>query len=330
VDAEVRPPLVWVTAPVSRAARETALRWAAAHGVMATPGEDGPAPALPWDAVDAAERDVAAAREAILGQDAGRAEQALARAEATLRAAPELPVAAWIMAEVHRAWAARFASVEPRDSERAARAWERAEALDGGRAPGVGEPGPPVFAGSGAREGYVVRARLLLDGPNAGATIAVDGAPRDGSMVDVARGEHHVRVVRGEAVAFAGWLTFDRDGDVLRVALAPPSPCSRPDLEPPVAPRCASWVRARALPDGVELARCAATICGAPVRVPFTLAVSEPASERRWPAWATWTLVGAGALGGAVAVLAAAGAFAGPPPAETRFIGGGVRPASFP
>ena len=68
---------------------------------------------------DRVEKELDRAREAIAALDADVAERALARAETLLREHPELPQAAWLRAEVHRSWAARWTRVEPRDDQRA-------------------------------------------------------------------------------------------------------------------------------------------------------------------------------------------------------------------
>src|SRR5258708_2982295 len=69
-----------------------------------------------------------------------RASNAL-KAAALLRAHRELPQAGWLMAEVERARAVRWLRVRPVDADAAARAWRRADALDGGRQPSVAEQG---------------------------------------------------------------------------------------------------------------------------------------------------------------------------------------------
>src|SRR5208282_550685 len=115
--------------------------WAAARGLRLVPPKEGGRHTIPVDATVATrvEESLHLARELLTQHDADGAERALAHAEALLRAHSELPQAAWLLAEVERGYATRFARLDPVDLARAARHWRTAAALDGGRTPGVGE-----------------------------------------------------------------------------------------------------------------------------------------------------------------------------------------------
>lgn len=209
--------------------------WARRRGialVAAAPGgataaesssRDASTPASRRAIVADVERDLARAREAIVATDADTAERALARAARLLREHPALPQAAWLKAEVERGWAARFATLEPADGERAHRAWGRAEALDRGRIAGVGERGPLSDDADGP-------ARVQGDAPNVtvhfawardasaevrtqgtaerSAELWIDGrlVPPDAQTVPLAPGEHAVVVVEEGRPTFAAWI----------------------------------------------------------------------------------------------------------------------------
>ncbi|HTV22989.1 MAG TPA: hypothetical protein VMG12_30070, partial [Polyangiaceae bacterium] len=154
-------------------------------------------------------------------------------------------------------------------------------------------------------------------------------AGRDGPLDDtaLAPGRHHVRVVRAGFPVWSGWVTLTAGR---AWELADPTPaCSTLDLadvsvqsgapEPAPGVRCQRWAIARpSLRGGAEIAECSGSRCGPwqparsapPVdsgasRAP--VAGSEPGA---WPRWATWGLVGAGALAATGIVLWQAGAFA--------------------
>lgn len=93
------------------------VEWGRARGlriVTASERVGGGALRVDPSIADHVENELDRARDAISALDADAAERALARAEALLREHPELPQAAWLRAEVHRAWAARFTRIEPR------------------------------------------------------------------------------------------------------------------------------------------------------------------------------------------------------------------------
>jgi hypothetical protein len=97
--------------------------------------------------------------------------------------------------------------------------------------------------------------------------------------------------------------------------------------------RCPVWVAATpGITAGtIGVALCAAGRCGPlldwrrPVLPLFSGAPVQPEDHAsRWPAWATWTLVGAGAAIAASAAIVAAAALKARP-TETVFVNGGLK-----
>lgn len=329
--------VVWlgVSSPAEDA-RHALEGWARARGlVLATSDASGAEMAVDLGVADRVEREIDAAREAISGLDADAAERALARADGELRAHPELPQAAWLRAEVMRTWSARWLRVEPRDEARARSAWQDADALDGGRAAGVGETAfPPrrarkvTFAVRGARGENVV---LRVDGRVA--------SPAEGAAIDVAPGEHQVTVQIDDATVLATWASVGDAGDAPIALAVPPSAACTPAAMASVvrdgdrvrAPgvACASWVAAVPLgpPGRILVARCEHDACGPLLewrteRLPA--APSAPVARAPWPSWATWVIVGVGAAAAGTVGLVASGVLESRP-AEPRFVAGGVR-----
>ncbi|MBX3260340.1 MAG: hypothetical protein KF782_11670 [Labilithrix sp.] len=336
-------PVVWLE---DGEAREDAARalgeWARARGIRLESLEASP-PAIPFDPTlaERAERELDRARLAIGAADADTAERALARSESLLREHPELPQAAWLRAEVERTWSARWLRVEPRDEARARAAWENATALDGGRAPGIGETAfPPREA---------VEATLVVTGGD-DVTLWLDGAPlqptsRDARgatyALEVAPAEHHLLATSEGGTVFASWIAIAGAAPApLRVSVATRGACSREQLgraqrrdgrieAPGIA--CPRWIAAAPgeRRGSVLVARCERDVCGSLLewrveRLP-TYGPPQPHDRRAgWPAWATWAIVGIGAATATSVALIATGVFEARP-VEPRFVVGGAR-----
>jgi hypothetical protein len=330
-------PLVWLAPEAPGAEAQRALdAWAIARGVrLVTPAEPTTAElTLDLAAADRVEQEIEHAREAIAAQDADAADRALARAERELFAHPELPQAAWLLAEVERAWAVRFARVAPIDAERAERAWARAAALDGGRASGVGEPH--------AAAAPTVKARILSTTTDVALTL--DGVPIAAGAIERAAGAHQIVVTRDGKTAWAAWVTL-AEGTVVALPDFAGVACSANDLARArfVADaidargvRCPRWIAALPLASlggadsaTVRVATCEGDRCGpllewrAPRGGDF-LPVAPPTTTTRWPVWGTWTLVGAGAVAVGVVAIVASGVFQ-PTHSETHFVNGGIK-----
>jgi len=329
----------------SEEAKRSLDAWARARGVrLVTPSDDaGTATAIDWAAGDTVEGALVRVREALAGLDFDATEKALAEAEATLRDHAELPHAAWLRAEVERAWSSRW--LRAKDEARAKRAWQQAAALDGGRAPGLGEKAFDAVA--------PITATIRLEGPADGdASLRLDGAAIAPGDVTRGEGEHALAVVRADgSIASSAWVSLAQ-GTVVHAQAPTPPPCSQGDVkrarlegDAVVAQgvRCGHWVAAIAVDAGViRVATCEADSCGPLVEwrvtsssswtfaptssVPGSGANGE--SRAHWPAWATWTLAGVGVAGATIAIIAATGAFKSAP-TETHFVNGGLQIHSF-
>lgn len=342
-------PVVWLSqdaAPQGDAARALA-EWARARGITLSSVEDagaGAGIAVDLSVGERVEKELERARDAVAALDADAADRALARAEAMLRGHPELPQAAWLRAEVERAWAARLSRIEPRDEARAAEAWRVAWALDGGRVAGVGETevppqkrGPVTFvvSGAGARE-IVVR----LDGAP-----LEDGAREGGRIthaVSLAPAEHQLVAYADAVPVFASWISVPPGGLSTPVAIELPlgGSCSRAAFAKvardgagvrATGATCPRWLAAAPSdrPAAVLVARCQRDACG-PLLEWRTERLGDgapppvPGRGRGWPGWATWTAVGFGAAAATAVTLVATGVFEARP-VEQRFVAGGAR-----
>lgn len=341
--------VVWIEKAEGRDDASRAVAdWARARGLrLATSASEGSARSaarIDFAIADRLEKELDRAREAIAALDADVAERALARADALLREHPELPQAAWLRAEVHRGWAARWTRVEPKDDGRALLAAQEADALDGGRAPGIGEatfparprtPATFVVQGAGSR---AVVARL--DG------VELTGVAAEGNVVyslDVVPAEHQVLVALDGDVVFSSWVAIAasaaRTTIPIRVgdegscaAIAGVTRDGNTVRAPNVA--CERWVAAVPAErrGAVLVARCERSSCGPFLewRSESSLGApnsgSEPPLARGagWPAWATWTAIGVGAAVATTITLIATGVFESRP-VEQRFVAGGVR-----
>jgi len=300
-------PMVWEggSAEVETATIPTILQaWAAARGLRLVAPREGAPHAIEVDATLAlrVEENLHQARELVTQHDADGAERALARGEALLRAHPELPQAAWLMAEIERGWASRFARLDPTDVARAARHWRAAAALDGGRAAGVGE----ITAPAEPRVAFTLDARVQPS-----TELRWDGDPIAPGDRATAPGVHQLVAKENGSVVFAQWIAIAQAGTVVRVALPAPAPCTREDLAS--ATTCANWISVKRADNAARSADptfvvrvCSGGACGPELTVaPFEWK-QTPNKKRGLPVWATWTIAGVGiaaALGAAAWVI---------------------------
>ena len=332
--------LVWLAQePPSDEARRALDAWGSARDVRLVAPSASTAKEIATDFAisDRVEQELDRAREAIAAHEVAIAERALVNAERELLAHPELPHAAWLLAEVERAWAVRFMRIAPMDADRAEKAWARAAALDGGRASGVGEPR------SGAPS-PTVKATLAMT-MSATMVVTIDGVVIAPGPIERAAGTHQVVVTRDGKTAWAAWVTI-ADGAVVTVPDLAGAACSTDDVAharftgdgvDAHGVRCPRWIAA--LPFGaitagagstIRVASCERERCGpllawrAPRGGDF-IPAPPGVPPVHWPAWGTWTLVGAGAVAVGVVVLVATGVFA-PTRTETRFVNGGIKP----
>jgi hypothetical protein len=331
-DAPAPTTLAWIAAEPPEPARARALSvWARAHGVTLAPPTSERLPALAVDARVAEEVETLLdrARDALAARDGDSVDRALSAAESGLRAHPELPQAAWLMAEVERARSTRFRRLAPNDDEAAERAWARAEAIDGGRRAGIGEV---------AAERHAASASLALEVTPRDSTVLFDGLPAR-PTVATREGTHALVVLEDGAPVWAAWIETPAGRSTLRVSAPAVPACSLEDVaRARIAAgaveadgvRCVAW--AAAMPGGSEdsvlVASCERERCGpllewrAPQRWSWTPPTEAP--RRTWPTWATLGLVGAGAAIATGVVLLAAGVFQSTP-SESRFVSGGVK-----
>lgn len=248
----------------------------------------------------------------------------LDRVERELLSHPELPQAAFLLAEHHRV----AASVRARspDGSAAAEALERAATvLEGTRAASFGEPARNATADE-------ARVRVRVRGLDARDRLELDGVAGPHER-ELAEGRHHVRVLRGDALAYAAFVELSGDSRDVVPGVPPLLPCSVDDLRgvsgergfAPVAPSgiaCRRWAVVRRSPRGLELAECTFDRCRSfsPLRAaPVSQRTAAPASA--FPTWATIALAGLGAVGTSSLILWGAGVFDRPEPAPvTRFV----------
>ena len=346
--------VVWLAPDASE--RDDAARalaeWGRARGLRilsATDGSRSGPPKIDFTIADRVEKELDRAREATAALDADAAERALARAETLLRDHPELPQAAWLRAEVHRSWAARWSRVDPRDDLRAQLAWQEADALDGGRAAGIGEvafPPRPRAAVTLTVQGATSRKVVArLDGTELTAASSGDGATT--YTLDVAAAEHQLVIALDGDVTFASWVAIAEPAAgapraTIPIHVGDEGACSAASLATVTrgdggavqagGVTCEHWVAAVPAErrGAVLVARCERSACG-----PFLEWRSEgafgapgppPALPHggAWPAWATWTAIGVGAVAATTIALVATGVFDSHP-TEQRFVAGGVR-----
>jgi len=241
--------------------------------------------------------------------DEDRALTVLAGIERDLLAHPELPQAAWLMAERHHL-AGAIRRKQPGGLPDADALLESAHVLEGPRAAPFGDDGASAPAMP------VALATLSVLDLDPADRLVLDGRPAT-QKESVRPGRHHARVLRGSSVAWSGWFDVPAEPRVDKVLGVPVRvACSAEDLRD-VTPdartpggtsgvHCARWVGVRRGKGGLEVAWCEGARCSAY----GPLLHDRPAPEPRAsiPTWAAATLVGAAALG-AGSLLIFTGAF---------------------
>jgi len=334
--------LVWLAPEPPDAAQARALAsWSRARGVPLTSPVHAEVPALAVDLGmgDAVERWLDIARDAIAGRERDSADRALSSAESLLRAHPEWPQAAWLMAELDRARSVEWRHVPPTDLQFAEGAWLRAEAIDGGRVAGVGEEASARHPSS---------ATIAVDLTPEDAELWLDGQPAKDTVIPTRAGTHALVATWGGAPVWAEWIEVPAGSSSVRVKAPGVLPCSVRDVarahvtaDPTGAPGalqidaghvdCRAWVAATAGtgPGSLRMALCETNRCGPALEwrapEPWTWSPDdERRNERKGMPWATWGLVGTGVAIAAGVVILASGALR-PVPAETHFVSGGIK-----
>jgi hypothetical protein len=332
VTADAAVTLAWIAPDAPDAEQtKTLASWASAHGVKLVSPAHAKVPALNVDerVADDVERALDRARDAMVARDGDAVDRVLATAESSLRAHPELPQAAWQMAEVLRTRSARLRRIPPTDADAAERAWTRAQALDGDRVAGIGEEAFPS---------HPPQATLTLDGAPAGAEVWLDGKRASGAVIATLAGPHALVVAWDGAPVWATWIESPAGSSAVHVEAPAFSPCSSEDVGRATfahegidadGVRCDAWVAA--VPgdtsSSLHIATCAEGRCGSLLEwhvAKWTWTPPPPPPKPGWPAWATWGLVGAGAAVVTGVVVVAASALQHPA-SETRTVSGGLK-----
>lgn len=251
--------------------------------------------------------------------DEARALAVLASVERDLRQHPELPQAAFLLAERHQLTAA-IRRGHPDGAAEALELSQRALVLEGTRAAAFGEDAAARPAAPASPLTRVVFTDIAQ-----GDELEVDGV-RAAATHELLPGEHHVRVLRASTLVFAGYVTSD-DSSAIRLGVPAVVPCSAWDFAPVSAGtrsptvaasvRCGRWVAVRRVRGKLELAECAGARCGeySPLEPP------SPPAKPRFPQWASVAIAGVASIGATSLALWAAGAFDRPAqPARTDVV----------
>jgi len=286
--------IAWVASPgapaPSAAAERSLAAWAEARGVrLAVPSEAPLPPIHPSPALaEAVEAELDRAKDAITSQDGALADASLRRAEGVLRLHPELPQAAWLLAEVWRARASRYRLLAPHDNS---------VTLDGIPTSTRLSAPPGDHQVRVAYDGTLVWAGWVPLGQGPLARVSLPRATPC-SRADLGRSRFQGERAIANDVTCGEWVLVAEDKtvpDELALAVCSGEACG-PVLRwhvGPLSPIVPDW-RARAQP---------------------------------WPPWATWAVVGASVLVVTGATLAATGVFR-PTHDEASFTTGGVHVAA--
>lgn len=330
--------LLWLGLASARPALEPDLSRFATHRDLTfrPPRERPPSPFEPYDPalVQRLERDLEHARIAATSLEETRALEELHKVSGALRAHPELPQCAWLMAE------ALALEIEIRsrqgtdttDLERQRRLLEGARAT---RYSAEASASPTELA----TEPRPIES-LKLTGLADRDRIEWNGGELPTRSPTVGVGVHHVRVLRAGRAVWAGWVSVTPGHRAVALPAPPLEACSQDDFEgvrfeangiAASGVRCALWVAAREAGAGVELALCRGSACERPVRWPPVrrqparrlAPASGPEQGSTWP----YFVVG-GTLAAAVTglVLWQVGAFEDDEETRARWVFGGVNP----
>ncbi len=253
--------------------------------------------------------------------DAERALELLAAIGRDVTAHPELPQAAWLLAEHHRI-AAEVRKAAADGSADIGALTRAANTLEGPRA--------AAFGAEAAAEQPAPLVSVRIADLDARDVLELDGVG-GGAERTLSPGTHQVRVLRGGELVFAGWVPLGTSAEVT-LGVRPLAACSMEDLgaitvqgdrvqaRPGV--RCPRFVVARRSGGQLWAADCARSACTA--FTPLTTTKLE-ASSGLAP-WATAAIAGASALAAITLLAWATGSFEREPADEkTVFVYGGVK-----
>jgi hypothetical protein len=262
------------------------------------------------------------ARVAAGASDETGAEANLATVDGLLREHPELPQAAWLMAERFSV-EAHLRERRPEQAERVARLRARAHAIEGQRASTFGSPGSVEAApglANGSAQGESVSQKstpVRFIGLLPGDTVEWDGRV-ESLPLSAPAGVHQARVLRRGRLVWAKWLEISPPSAEVRVSVPRPRSCSRDDLgEVRIvrdrlltgAPTCERWAVARpGRAGGIEIAACRRSACE-PLRAWPAPSPVAPVNESAPPRWTLYGLVGLGVVTTTAILLWRTGAF---------------------
>jgi len=287
-------------------------------------------PANDAQLVDALEGELEQARTALSALEEANASARLHKVEEQLLAHPHLPQASFLMAECLALQSQAALASSP---ELAQNLEARRLALEGPRALAFGETsGAPSKAAS---------VTLDVQGLGAADELELDGTrwAANTGRVTVTPGLHHARVWRGGRPIFAIFSQVSAEQTALALEVPRLVPCSAEDLaqvsrvhaaEPaPPSIACEQWARVREDGNGIAVALCERSQCGAfqhwqrSPPAPFAPITQE---RRGFPAWAGFVLAGGAAVIASSVVLWQSGAFERGHPNAATWEYGGLNP----
>lgn len=262
----------------------------------------------------------------------------LAQAEALIYEHPELPQAAFLLAE---ATAQQASVVEHAGHARLAQIQRlRAAALEGERVRPYAAA-TEVHSTSSDAEAPIAGTRdVTLTGLARNDTLVWNGSPVATRRLTVPIGEHHVQVLRAATPIWAGFLLVHAADTEVHVPVAPPRACSRADLAAASVRgdqvigsegvRCPLWAIARPRATrGIDVALCRRSECGSLMHWQdgFGEPLVRPLHEAhpwRLPPWAGYVAAGVGAAAATGLILWQSGAFEDPEERPRSFSFGGI------
>jgi hypothetical protein len=321
--------------------RRAITAWAQSHLLsIAPPATDTATSARAYDPelVQRIEDLLEQARVSAGSLDDALALEQLALAEALIYEHPELPQAAFLLAE---AAAQQAPIVEHNGHARLARIQRlRAASLEGERVRPYAAATEVHSTPSDARAPAAGSRDVTVSGLAAGDTVVWDGTPITARRLTVPIGEHHVQVLRESALIWAGFLLVHGADTEVRIPVGAPAPCSRADLSGARVQqdqvigsdgvRCPLWAIARpAASQGIEVALCRRSECGSLMhwQEGFGEPLVKPLHEAhpwRLPPWAGYVAAGVGAAAATGLILWQSGAFEDPEEQPRSFSFGGI------
>ncbi len=310
--------LLWLPLTSAPTPAETQLvqAWARHEGLELRQVQHAPSPqSVPYSSeiVSHIEESLENARVALDAGDPNGSAALIQSARATLTEHPELPQAAWLMAETLHVTAASASALGDRSA--AESALRDAQGLEGPRATAHDDAAKPA---STATETAPVL--VTLQGAQPGDTLVWDGVERaaEGASWSVPGGSeiHHGSVLRQGRPVWSGWVQIAAGAPSVTLALPRAEPCSADDLaqsrtaETNALVRCTAWVAARPASSGsIEVALCRLGRCEPFTRWPRpapAAALREPESPAESSAWAApwgYTFLGVAVVATATALV---------------------------